>query len=342
MPIKKWFWGLLSLAFIGVLFAPTHVFAETQTEKTDFEIQPILPDAQTNMSLNYFDLLYPKNSSHVIQMRVQNFSDKNIVVRSDLRNAMTQVGGGINFTPSLKSLDRSLKYPFTTRAKLNKGAAKIALAPHQVKVISATVTMPKDNYSGMIYGDWHFIEHVDKGKTSANAVGSNYAYSLGVVLRGKNYAIFPNLEYDKTEAILYQKHPALGVNLRNTTAMAISKGSVRVAVGTKNGAVRTYIASNFTVAPNSKLTLPVSWSYDTMQPGTYNIKVTFKGVNSANNFPVNWTFKKTMKISSTDVKSINRQAMKQPTNHWLYATIGVGALLLVSLGALGWTIKIRV
>ena len=69
-----------------------------------------------------------------------------------------------------------------------------------------------------------------------------------------------------------------------------------------------------------------------MKPGTYHIKVTLKGLNTQNRFPMSWTFKKTMKVSNVQAKSINERAIKKPVNHWLYATIGTGVLLLASLG----------
>ena len=129
--------------------------------------------------------------------------------RATYETPIPQDGGGIDFTPSTKNLDRSLKTPFTTVATLDKGGATIQLAPKQMKVISATIKMPKQRYDGMIYGDWHFIEHVDKGESGGNAVGSNYAYSVGVVLRGQNYEVFPNVKYDETNPILFQNIPHL-------------------------------------------------------------------------------------------------------------------------------------
>lgn len=245
---------ILGLVFFGTV--PQRVFAENESEKTDFEVQPVLPDAQTNTQLNYFDLVYLKDSTHTIQMRVQNFSDKNITVASDLRNAYTQDGGGIEFTPKTSDLDPSLKHPFTTVATLDRGSATIKLAPKQMKVITATITMPKTNYDGMIYGDWHFIERVDKGKSGSTAIGSNYAYSVGVVLRGQNYEVFPDVKYDETKPILFQKHPALGVTLRNVEPMAISQAKVDVSIGADQGEVRTYQASNVMIAPNSKNGFP--------------------------------------------------------------------------------------
>ena len=107
------------------------------------------------------------------------------------------------------------------------------------------------------------------------------------------------------------------------------------------GDVKTYKADNFMIAPNSKMVFPVSWSYESMKPGTYHIKVTLKGLNTQNRFPMSWTFKKTMKVSNVQAKSINERAIKKPVNHWLYATIGTGVLLLASLGGLLWTFKLR-
>lgn len=120
MQWKRGRWLIAAAACILVGLAPQSVVATSKTETTDFEVQPVLPDAQANMKLNYFDLVYSKDTTHTIQMRVQNISDKNITVKSDLRNAYTQDGGGIDFTPSTKNLDRSLKNAIYNRCNLRQ------------------------------------------------------------------------------------------------------------------------------------------------------------------------------------------------------------------------------
>lgn len=73
MQWKRGRWLIAAAACILVGLAPQSVAAASKTETTDFEVQPVLPDAQANMKLNYFDLVYSKDTTHTIQMRVQIF-----------------------------------------------------------------------------------------------------------------------------------------------------------------------------------------------------------------------------------------------------------------------------
>lgn len=337
---KRWWLGLILVLAIW-LTPQTMVAAAQSDDSTDFEVKPLFPEEQVDTTLNYFNLAYQKNSTHVIKMQVQNFASKTITVRVSLRNAYTQDGGGIDFTPQTKTLDPSLKHPLTTLITLHQGDKKLKLGPKQSRIISATVKMPKERFDGMIYGDWRFVEHPKVPKTKGGMITSNYAYSVGIVLRGQNYQVFPKVKYAKTTPMLFNRHPALGVTLRNIAPMAISKANVAVAIGRSGGEVRTFNANNFMIAPNSRIVFPISWSYDVLKAGTYQIKVTLKGLNTQNRFPVSWTFTKTMQVNNSQAKTINNRAVKKPINYWFYATIVCGVFLVLSLGGLIWTFILR-
>ena len=339
--VFSWMIGL-SL-FLGIILGQqTIVHADVQTQTADFEIQPILPEEQVNASLNYFDLLLKPDSTRVIQMRIQNFSNKKITVESSLRNAYTQMGGNIDFTTDSSLLDKSLKTSFTQIATLTKGDQKIVLKAGETKMLSTTIKMPKAGYKGMIYGDWHFLERL-KPDTKTTATTSNYAYSVGVVLRGTDYEVYPKLSYGETAPILYRRHPAMGIKLRNTQPMAITKASVDATILQKgfNGSKHVYKATNLSIAPNSLLNIPISWSYNTLKPGDYEIQVKVKGLTFFNKFPHTWEFNKKFTVADSAVKTINKQAMQKPINHWFYGAIVSGALLAISSGFLVYVVRLK-
>lgn len=333
-------------AFTGLLvFGSGHsVAAVNNSNQNDYEVQPILPDSQVDMSKNYWDLQAKKDSTQVIQLRIQNFTKKHIKVSTSLRNAYTQVGGGIDFQHSQQGLDRSLKIPFTKLAKLNFKARTIALGPNQTKILSATITYPKKMFRGLIYGDWHFIEHVKRNANDRTAIKANYAYSIGVMLRGNHWdKTGPNMKYDQTTPFLYNKHPALGIDIRNTQPMALTKMAVLAQVMRKgdNNSLKEYSANDLTVAPNSMMRLPITWNYDTMKPGVYLIKVTIRGNNVTNNFPIQWKFRREFRVAKHTADKINSKAAKQPANKWLYAAVGTGLVWIISAAGLAWLFIVR-
>ncbi|KRM24472.1 DUF916 and DUF3324 domain-containing protein [Latilactobacillus graminis] len=328
---------LLGTFFAAACFAmasnPT--LAAVKTQNADFEIQRLPSETQVNNDVKYFDLKIAPGEREEIKMRVQNFTDHKITVKTDLRNSFTQVGGGVDFTSDTKQLDSSLAVPLTKVAHVNAKDRVLHLGPNETRDITATVKMPTGVTRGLIYGDWHFIEYLSS-KGSGSAVSSNYAYSVGVVLRGKNYKVYPELKYNKTKAILYKKHAGMGIDLRNTQPMILNNVTMQAVVA-KEGLFASKHIFNVTdsqIAPNSKVTLPITWSYDQLKPGRYTVNVKVTGENNWNRLPMSWRFKKHFTVKRTAAKKINQNALQQPKNKWLYVSVATGGLLLVATAEL--------
>lgn len=316
--------------------------AATQTQNADFEIQPILPSEQVDKSLNYYDVNFKPGSTHVIKMKVQNFTDHKITLKSDLQNGMTQNGGGMKFQAATKGLDASLAVPFTKIASIKKADQVLHLGPQEATTISVTIKMPEEKFSGMIAGGWHFIEYLDKSGNESQSVSSNYAYMVSVNLRGSNYKVYPELKYDSTKPMLSSGHPAMGIKLRNVKPMVLKDVHFK-AVLYKEGlfsSKRVYEKSGSSIAPNSSVILPISWNYKTLKPGKYHVDVKVTGQNLWNKLPMTWTFKKSFNVKSEDVKKINQQAIQRPVNKWAYVAATSGLMMLVSAVGLYRVIRI--
>lgn len=334
---------ILGVAFgvVGVFSLSQQVQADNNTEKADFEIQPITSVAQADTSLHYYDLKLKPDTKNTIKMRIQNFTDKKITVNSELQNGMTQMGGDMKFQSSIKGLDLSAKMPLTTIASIKKSARTIQLDPQETKIVEAEIKMPAENFNGMIAGGWKFIEYRDN-KSSDQTISSNYAYMISINLRGAHYKVYPELKYASTKPILYDSRPAMGIKLRNTQPMVLKNVHFK-AVVSKAGLFsdkRLYEKEGSSIAPNSSVTLPVSWTYDNMKAGTYKVAVKVTGENLWNKLPMSWTFKKTFKVSKSEAANLNKRSLQRPTNKWLYVIAANGVLLLVAAYGLYRVIKI--
>lgn len=330
---------------VGLLggFSLLHpVQAASQNENADFEIQPIMPEGQVDESLNYFDVQFAPGTTHVIKMRVQNFTNHNITVKSEFQNGMTQMGGDMKFQTSTNGLDPSLKIPFTTIGSVNKSDRVIHLGPEETTVVQATIKMPNEKFNGLISGGWHFIEYRSNGDQKDQTISSNYAYMIGVILRGSHYKVYPELKYDSTQPILYDNRPALGIKLRNVQPMILKKIHFKAVVSKKGlfSDKRIYEKEGSSMSANSSVTLPVSWAYDDMKPGTYQVAVKVTGENLWNKLPMSWTFKKNLKVSKAAAADLNKRSIQRPTNKWIYAMTVAGTLLLVAAFGLYRVIRI--
>ncbi|WP_409043543.1 DUF916 and DUF3324 domain-containing protein [Latilactobacillus sakei] len=331
----------VALGVVGGFGLSQQVQADNNTEKADFEIQPITSVAQVDTSLRYYDLKFKPGTKNTIKMRIQNFTDKKITVNSELQNGMTQVGGDMEFQSSTKGLDPSAKVPLTTIASVEKSARTIHLDPQETRVVEAEIKMPSENFNGMIAGGWKFTEHLEN-KTTDQTISSNYAYMVSINLRGSHYKVYPELKYASTKPILYDSRPAMGIKIRNTQPMVLKNVHFK-AVISKAGLFsdnRLYEKEGSSMAPNSSVTLPVSWAYDNMKAGTYKVAVKVTGENLWNKLPMSWTFKKSFKVSEAEAASLNKRSLQRPTNKWLYVIAANGLLLLVAAYGLYRVIKI--
>lgn len=332
----------LAIGVLGGLSLTQQVHADAQTQNADFEIQPITPEGQIDASKNYYDVEYKPGSTHTIEMRIQNFTNHKITVKSELQNGMTQQGGGLKYQTTTSGLDESLRHPLTTFASVEKADRVVHLGPNETTVIQAHIKMPSEKFSGIIAGSWHFIEYLKNGKNSSESISSNYAYETGIVLRGSHYKVYPELKYDSSGPILVDNRPAMGIKLRNTQAMLLKKVYVK-AVVIKKGLFpdkRLFENANTSIAPSSSIVLPVAWNYDDMKPGKYEVDVKVTGENLWNKLPMTWTFKRTFNVSKKSAVAINKKAIQRPTNKWLYAFTASGVMLLVAAVGLYKTIKL--
>ncbi|MSD84530.1 DUF3324 domain-containing protein [Lactobacillus curvatus] len=332
---KKWLRNIiLGIAFgiIGGVSLSQTAQAAVKTENADFEIQPVMPEGQVDTSLNYFDVHFKPGTTHTIKMRVQNFTNHKITVKSELQNGMTQIGGDMKFQTSTKGLDPSFKYPLTTLGSVKKSDRILHLGPQETTIIEATIKMPEEKLNGLISGGWHFIEYRSNTDKNEQTVSSNYAYMISVVLRGEHYRVYPELKYVSAQPILYANRPAMGIKLRNPQPMILKKASFKAVISKKGlfADKRIYEKTNSSIASNSTVTLPISWDYDTMKPGTYEVAVKVKGENLWNKLPMSWTFKRTFKITKEQADDINRRSVQRPTNSWLYIAAATGVVWLVA------------
>lgn len=319
------------------------VAAAQANTNADFEIQPILAEEQIDASNNYFDVTYKPGSTHTIAMRVQNFTDHKITVKSDLQNAMTQVGGGMSYQPASEPNDPSLKIPLTKIGAVKKSAQTIHLGPQETTIVEAVIKMPSEKFNGMIAGSWHFIEYGD-GKNGTNqGLTSNYAYQTGIIIRGSHYKVYPELKYNKTEPILRNNRPAMGIKLSNVQPMRIKEAHIKAVVSRKGlfSDKRIFETSGTSIAPSSAVTIPISWNYDNLKAGSYTVAIKVTGENQWNKLPMTWSFKKNFKVSKKAAAEINKRAVQRPTNKWLYAMTASGALLLVAAFGLYKVIRIE-
>ncbi|MSD83851.1 DUF3324 domain-containing protein [Lactobacillus curvatus] len=341
MQLRKWITGLALGVFGWLLLANIQPVSAAQ-EHIDFEVEKIKSNRQVNQENRFFDLGIEPGKRETIQVLIHNFSDKSIKVHSEIDNSLTQQGGGIIYRPTKDGIVRATSHTLMDVAKVHRADRLIALGPDEVKKVSVTIAMPDEQTKGMIYGAWHFIEYGQKEANNHSSISGNYAYNMGIVLRGKPYEIYPELKYQGVNPTVRNGHPALGIQLNNVKAMAIKDAKVK-AVVYKEGFFkdkRVYETDSVDIAPNSQWIVPISWAFDRLKSGRYNIAISVKGNSYWNQLPMSWHFKKKITINQQQADKINQASVKKPVNKWAYVATASGILMLVSFGLVYRVLKL--
>lgn len=323
-----------SAIFLMSLFSFLQAKQPVSAKQTqmDFEVQMVPANSQVNRENRFFDLGLEPGQKETFQVKLHNFSDRPIKVYSQINNSITQIGGGMIYRPTKIGIIRDTKHTLRDIAVVKSADQIVTIGPNAEKTVSASVKMPDNQTKGLIYGTWHFIEYGKKDDGSNSSVSGNYAYNVGVVLRGQDYKVYPELKYQTVEPIVKNGHPALGIQLNNIKPMVIKNARVNAVIYRqrlfKNK--RVYQTTNVDVAPNSQFTVPISWGYDQMKPGKYTVDVAVKGQSYWNQLPMTWHFKKTITVDKQQADKINQESIQKPTNRWAYVATASGVLMLIS------------
>ena len=96
-----------------------------------------------------------------IQTTIYNVTNADIKVQTAIHTAYTNGNGIIEYVTPTKSYDPSLKYRMDQITKI-QGPTTITIPANGSKVVTATVTMPKQAVNGVILGGWYFKRVANK------------------------------------------------------------------------------------------------------------------------------------------------------------------------------------
>jgi LPXTG-motif cell wall-anchored protein len=348
--MKKSAWSLLTLGLIGLGFTTLPVHAA----ETDFAVAAIIPTNQENQQLNYFNLVLAPNESQTLNFHVINISDKAVKINASFGIAFTGSSGTVGYTPNSAVPDASLKYDLSKYVKLPD---EITLPAHTTKEISAQVTMPKDNFDGVISGGFNF-EEVDDSSAKAHdgknlAVVNKFRYVIGLNLQENRTLVKPELSLNTVDPAQVNGRNVISANLSNSARAFLMQMNTQATVTNDADKSVSYKFSNaqMEMAPNSNFNLgiPVSIqgtlngkSSQPLKPGNYHLSMIVHGNQDPNgpykavvngkpvNYDYEWKFERAFTISGAEAKTLNAKDVSVPkTANFTWLFIIMLALLIL-------------
>ncbi|MDN3675930.1 DUF916 domain-containing protein [Flavobacterium paronense] len=116
------------------------VKAKAESEKKlgveGFAFEVIQPENQQNKEVGYFDLHLNPGQKQMVQMKLKNTSEEQIVLGVALNSAKTNSNGVIEYGPNNIPNDSSLKYDFSTIVEAPK---EVTLAPKSETMLDLNI-----------------------------------------------------------------------------------------------------------------------------------------------------------------------------------------------------------
>ena len=320
--------SILVVCLIGLQHMPlTGEAAETMA----YSVKANIPENQINKTLTYFDLKMEPNQRQELTLTVSNSSDEKATILISPNVAMTNQNGVIDYSKMDEKLDSTLKNPVTS---IISKAQEVTLEPKETKEVPFTVQMPEKEFDGLILGGFYISkkedESSDKDKEKDVQIKNKYSYVIGLQMRENTNEVKPVMELNDIKPALLNYRTAVTANLKNTEATIMKDLSVDAKVMKKGNEKVLHEVSkkNLSMAPNSNFDFPINWDNQSLEPGTYTLKL------AAQSGEEKWAFEKDFKITSKDSTNLNKEAVeleKAEPNWILIISVVVGVILLIIL-----------
>lgn len=314
-----------------IVFLSMFIFAIpllNQTTKVEaagdksYSIQSVLPDNQIDKNESYFDLKVEPNKDQTLKIIIFNTGSKSIKVTAEVNNAYTADSATIGYDKYNKS---TYKNDLPELSSLVEGSRKqtVSLKAGESKEVSFKVKSPDKEYKGIILGGVTTIANVSPTKSKNLNIQNQVRYVKGVVLRSKDDAVNPDMHM--TDAFPKAVSGSKGIAFRMDNTAPININDVKIKSNIKhNSRDLKYHAKNLQIAPNSQFDyfIPI----DDFTAGTYKAKITLTGKNGFKK-----TFTKTISVSKTDVKQVEKQTQPAKQNNFQWIIILVGIVILIAI-----------
>lgn len=270
MEIKNHFKKLLMMFVLLVISSfflkPNLVFAESLS----FQVTPEMPVAQRQNVAGYFDLIAAPNTTTNLKMQIKNVTAKSIDLQVTPVSLQTSNAGQLDYSLKQKS-DATLVYDL---AKLVNGQRKITVPAKSTITYAVQLTMPSQDYDGIIAGGLLFQDESKKiAKTESNfSIVNQLQYALPIVVRNENKTWQPRLTLGQPKIAQINSQNKLQIKVNNPSGTFVNQLRIEMAatnLATKKNYQQT--SDQMQMAPNSHFEFQHALP-NNLPAGTYQVK----------------------------------------------------------------------
>ncbi|MBO1090127.1 DUF916 and DUF3324 domain-containing protein [Enterococcus hirae] len=315
--INRYFFSLL-LVIISLIFNQKVAHAE---ESIGFSVSPIFSEKQISSDLGYFYLTTEPNTTQEIKITVKSLRKEPTTISVHVNDAVTNDNVSVEYSNDTPELDDSLKNPLSELLQVKENEQEITVSTFEEKIVTLTLTLPKDPFSGIKLGGIRFIEKPQEDESEG--LTNRYGYTVGVMLTQDNepFNEGADLQLNEVGATLNRGMKVVYAMLQNPEPKLLGGLTIDATVY-KEGETEPLLSETrqqLSVAPNSSFSYFIPWGIKDLKAGTYKLKMV---ANSREN---SWEWIETFDVGAKKAAEINAQAMNRLS---LSGVVKIGIIFL--------------
>lgn len=330
---------LRKLILLGFLVVTFFVGNNVQANEVGFSVEPLFPKNQLDQKAGYFHLLMEPDTSQEIQVKLKNTIDKEVSLAAWVSSAKTNVNGVIDYSDSKNEIDASLEHDLS---KLVEIKDNITLPPKSEKIIDITVKMPGGRFEGIIAGGITFEEKKEgqlEGVSSHTGIKNKFSYVIALLMQQqKEVYVQPELTIGKVAPTQFNSKSSISAEIRNVASVFLNDITVETTITDKKTKKVVFEdkKTNFQMAPNTTMDLPLFLNGEKLEHGEYHYKAFISGKNGSDEFDtMEWELESDFEVDRKIAKELNKTDTQQEDNKtlswWVYLLIILNALLAVAV-----------
>ncbi|MGX7059075.1 DUF916 and DUF3324 domain-containing protein [Vagococcus humatus] len=331
-PLLSFFliWGVL-LGLVGTsLLAPMETFAKGEEEQATYGVAPILPENQLDRGRTFYDLRVKPGQKQTIQIKINNLSEKEENYFIQVNTAQTSGGFTMDYSKHKLPEGTPNKTPLSTFVTYPK---KVTIPGKKAGVVSINIEVPEKAFEGIQLGGIQVKKDFSsEKKQSKEAIFSEYAYVVGLMLSENDQPVTPEVTFKKIEPKIITNNAGVEVTLVNTQPTTIKGVTVdtKIYKDQEEKPVMTQKTSEGTIAPESIIRAAIfngkAGSTKPLDAGKYQMDMTITDKDNHR-----WQFKEPFTITKKQAQQVNEKVfvVKNETSPWLYVLIGILAAIIL-------------
>lgn len=316
--MKKWL-GFLVVAFLFLIGGT----AEASSLNV-FEVTVDQPASQINQDLTYLSLQLPPASNETVMITVKNISEQPLKVKPSFNRAVTNSSGVIEYSGRRKETIDDIGIDI--KELVNFDESEIQLEPQEEKILTAEITMPDNDFDGVLAGGFYFEEIPEE--TGEGGIRNIYSRETALLIRNHQEEITPELKIISAQPAKENGRNIIELTIDNPQNTYVH--AVKIQHEIKNGS-DVFLQGEKTamsIAPNSQFKYIVPLDGKEFTNGEYTVHVTATSNENS------WQGSPTFTINRQEASHLNEEDVMVespsiPWWVWLIAGIFIVQLIII-------------